>query len=76
MDNNQIIGSMNRYLHISTYLLSEWLGGLLPKATPDWWEECVLEKLSYNQRETAKSKRFTDLDDFDLASLLRIADKS
>lgn len=76
MDNNQIISGMKTYLHISTNLLSEWLGRLLPKTTPDWWEECVLEKLSYNQRETAKSKRFTSLDDFDLASLLRIADKS
>lgn len=76
MDNNQIISNMNTYLHISTSLLVEWLGRLLPRTTPDWWEDCVMEKLSYNQRETAKSRCFTSLKDFDLASLLRIADKS
>ena len=76
MNNDQIISSMNTYLHISTSLLAEWLGKLLPRTTPDWWEDCVMEKLSYNQRETAKSRCFTSLKDFDLASLLRIADKS
>lgn len=76
MDNNQIISSMNTYLHISASLLTEWLGKLLPRTTPDWWEDCVMEKLSYNQRETAKSRCFSSLKDFDLASLLRIADKS
>lgn len=67
---------MNAYLHISANLLAEWLGKLLLRTTPDWWEECVMEKLSYNQRETVKSKCFTNLEDFDLASLLRIADRS
>ncbi len=58
MDNNQIISSMNTYLHISENLLARWLGKLFPRATPDWWEDCVMDKLSYNQRETAKRKCF------------------
>lgn len=76
MENNQIVSRMNTYLHTSTKLLEEWLGKLLPKTSDNWWEECATEKLSYNQRETAKSKGFTKLGDFDLAALLRIADKS
>lgn len=76
MENNQIVSRMNTYLHTSAKLLEEWLGKLLPKTSDDWWEECVIDKLSYNQRETAKSKGFTKLGDFDLAALLRIADKS
>ena len=76
MDNDQIVSRMNSYLHTSASLLAEWLGKLLPKTSPDWWEESVIEKLSYNQRETAKNKGFTKLEDFDLAALLRIADKS
>lgn len=76
MENDQIVSRMNSYLHTSANLLAEWLGKLLPKASPDWWEDCVMEKLSYNQRETVKSKGFTSLEDFDLAALLRIADKS
>ena len=76
MDNDQIVSRMNSYLHTSASLLAEWLGKLLPKTSPDWWEESVIEKLSYNQRETAKNKGFTKLEDFDLAALLRIANKS
>ena len=54
MENNQIVSRMNTYLHTSAKLLEEWLGNLLPKTADDWWEECVIEKLSYIQRETAK----------------------
>ena len=76
MENDQIVSRMNSYLHISANMLAEWLGNLLPKTSPEWWEDCVIEKLSYNQREIAKIKGFTCLEDFDLAALLRIADKS
>lgn len=76
MENDQIVSRMNTYLHTSAKLLEEWLGKLLQKTSNDWWEDCVIDKLSYNQRETAKSKGFTKLGDFDLAALLRIADKS
>lgn len=76
MENDQIVSRMNTYLHTSAKLLEECLSKLLPKNSDDWWEECVIEKLSYNQRETAKRKGFTKLEDFDLTALLRIADKS
>lgn len=76
MENTQIVSRMNTYLHTSAKLLEEWLGKLLPKTSDAWWEECVIEKLSYIQRETAKNRGFTKLGDFDLAALLRIADKS
>ena len=76
MENDQIVSRMHTYLHTSAKLLEEWLGNLLPKTSDEWWEECVMEKLSYNQRETAMGKGFTRLGDFDLAALLRIADKS
>lgn len=76
MDNDQIVSRMNTYLHTSATLLEEWLGRLLPRTSDNWWEECVIDKLSYNQRETARARGFTQLGDFDLAALLRIADKS
>ena len=76
MDNDQIVSRMNTYLHTSANVLAEWLGKLLPRASDDWWEECVLDKLSYNQREMAIERGFTELGQFDLAALLRIADKS
>lgn len=76
MDSAYIVTKVNEYLHLATGALADWLMTLLPKATEQWWDECVLDKLSFNQREMAKSKSFTNLTDFDLAALLRVADKN
>lgn len=76
MDSDQIVSRMNTYLHTSANVLAEWLGKLLPRTSEDWWEDCVIAKLSYNQAEMAKERGFTELGQFDLAALLRIADKS
>lgn len=72
----RIISEMNSYLHKAAICLSSWLIEMLPKTGEDWWEECVLSNLSYNQREIAEQKGITRLDEFDLAALIRIADKS
>ncbi len=76
MDNEFIVIRMQGYIHRAAQELSAWLSDLLPKASDDWWNECVLDKLSYAQREIAKEKGFSKLTEFDLAALLRIADKS
>lgn len=56
MENDQIVSRMNSYLHTSANMLAEWLGKLLPKTSADWWEDSVIDKLSYNQKETASQK--------------------
>lgn len=61
MENDQIVSRMYTYLHTSAKLLEGWLGRLLPNTSDEWWEECVMEKLSYNQRETAMNRGFTRL---------------
>lgn len=76
MDNDFIVTKMQGYIHRAAQELSAWLSDLLPKTSDDWWNECVLDKLSYAQREIAKEKGFSKLTEFDLAALLRIADKS
>lgn len=76
MDNVYIITKMQGYIHRAAQELSAWLSDLLPKTSDDWWNECVLDKLSYAQREIAREKGFSGLTAFDLAALLRIADKS
>lgn len=76
MNNDQIVSSMNTYLHTAANVLAEWLGKLLPRTSDYWWEDCVMAKLSYNQAEMARNQGFTELGQFDLAALLRIADKS
>ncbi len=76
MDNNIIVSRMNGYLHKSLEIMVDWLGELLPKTSEDWWEKCVMEKLSTNQAEMAREKGYTELRQLDLAALLRIAHKS
>lgn len=76
MDSKFVLGKINEYLHQATDLLADWLNNMLPKVTDNWWNECVLLKLSYNQRNLADEKHFTKLTDFDLSALLRIADKN
>ncbi len=76
MVNHRIIGNINEYLHNSALLLEKYLTGILPKVSENWWNECVLSNLSYNQREMAEEKSYSKLSDFDLAALLRIVDKN
>lgn len=76
MDNQTIVSKMNSYLHESAAALVTWLEGILPKVDDMWWDDCVLNSLSYTQREIAITKAFSKLSDFNLAALLRIANKS
>ena len=76
MNAQKIISSVNSYLHEATVSLVDWLNRMLPRVTDKWWDECVLSSLSYSQREMAETKNYSKLSDFDLAALLRIANKS
>ena len=76
MNDQYIVSKINEYLHQSTGLLISWLDGKLCRICEDWWNECVLDRLSYRQREIAIEKGFKELSDFDLAAVLRIADKN
>lgn len=71
-----IIAQMNDYLHKAAQALASWLNAMLPRSGENWWEECVMSNLSYNQREQAERRGITKLNEFDLAALLRITDKS
>lgn len=76
MDDQYIVSKINEYLHQATGLLVAWLDGKLRRVSADWWNECVLDRLSYRQREIAIEKGFKELSDFDLVAVLRIADKN
>lgn len=76
MSAQKIISNMNSFLHEAAVCLVGWLNNILPKVTKDWWDDCVLQSLSYTQRDLALSKNYSKLSDFDLAALLRITNKS
>lgn len=76
MDQTDIVGKINEFLHTTAVALADWLNKLLPRVTDTWWQDCVISNLSFSQREIAESRGFSKLSDFDLAALLRIANKS
>lgn len=76
MNDKQIVSKINGYLFSAAKELCAWLNNMLPRVTDEWWQECVLSNLSYAQRNIAEENKYTSLDQFDLAALLRITDKS
>ena len=72
-----LLGKYSEYLLSSTVELAKWLESLLPIIEKDnWWKICVLEKLSYHQRQIVEESDLNDLKDLDLSALLRIAEKN
>ncbi len=67
-----IISHMHIYLHTVQLKLVAWLEHYLPKCSNSWWENCVIDSLTYEQRERAYEQHFMSLNQFDLAALLRI----
>ena len=61
MGNELIVSKMQSFIYRAAQELSA-LPDLLPKTSDDWWNECVLDKLSYAQREIAKEKRIFQAD--------------
>lgn len=76
MDSTEIVSRINALLHETSNALEKWLGSILSRVSNSWWDDCVLNSLSYSQRDIAEKRNFTRLSDFDLAALLRIANKS
>lgn len=76
MDQNSLIREIHSQLHVSTVLLTNWLKERLPRIATDWWHDCVISNLSISQREYAHENGYKSLEEFDLITLLRIADKS
>lgn len=76
MNDSQIVSKINEFLLVATRQLASWLNDRLPKISEKWFSECVLDNLSYNQLKIAREKKFSKLEDFDLAALLTVADKN
>ena len=57
-------------------LLRRFLGRELPTLGPDWWNQGVLAKLSYQQRAQADEQQWSTLDDLDVAAVLRVVDQN
>lgn len=76
MNEEYIVSKINEYLHSAAKELVAWLEKMLPRVSDEWWQVCVMDNLSFAQREFAEEGGYTTLAQFDLAALLRITDKS
>jgi superfamily II DNA/RNA helicase len=76
MDSTTIVTSMNGFLHAVTKSLAEWIRLRMPTDHDSWWDEYVLDKLSHYQCERIEKDGLNNLEQLDLAALLRIADKN
>ena len=66
---------MTKYLEVSRVILVDWLSNRLPMVSEQWWTNCVLENLSFYQRQRVNEQGLNSLSALDLAALLRIADR-
>ena len=76
MNEIKIIGKINELLYTATDLCCGWLHKMLPLISDNWWTNCVLDSLSFNQNQLAQEKGYTELKQLDLAALLRVIDKN
>ena len=76
MNEQAIVSKMQEYLRAATKELCAWLQKMLPRVGDDWWQTCVMDNLTYTQKQIAEEKGYSKLEDLDLAALLRVADKS
>lgn len=63
-------------IRISTPVLAGFLDSHLPFRGQDWWEACVVSRLTYGQQRVVEEQRLTSLDQLDFAALLRVLDQN
>ncbi len=71
MDNN-----LNSLLQKATISLAAYLDKVLPSLFNDWWNEAVVNILSFQQRRRVKEPGINSLTSLDLAALLRVLDQN
>ena len=67
---------MNHELKMATSDLANFLQEKLPELSDQWWQEHVVERLSFQQQRVVGEKKITVLRELDFAALLRILDQN
>ena len=76
MTDTYIISKMNEYMFQLNEKIGDWLMKKLPRITPDWWQELVLNNLSQMQKDKVINRGITNISGLDLAAVLRIVDRN
>lgn len=59
-----------------SHALCAWLEGRLPALGAGWWNDNVVQRLTFQQQRSVQERRITSLGGLDLAALLRVLDQS
>ncbi len=67
---------MHQMLEQTARIICRTLTEILPVLNETWWDKCVKEKLSFQQQQHVARRGIPELEDLDLAELLRIVDQN
>jgi superfamily II DNA or RNA helicase len=67
---------MNELIRIATADLVRFLAAKLPDFSPDWWQQQVVDRLSFQQQRMVQERGFQTLQQLDFAALLRVVDQN
>jgi ERCC4-related helicase len=67
---------VNDLIQIATAELARFLGANLTALSTNWWQQHVVERLSFQQQRIAQERSYTTLEQLDFAALLRVLDQN
>ena len=67
---------MNELLQSSGKAICSLLEAWLPKLGGDWWKDCVIQRLTFQQQRSVEDRRIATLAALDFAALLRVLDQN
>lgn len=67
---------MNELLNASVVTFCVWLEAKLPALGQKWWQDSVINRLTFQQQRLAEDRRIKSLRDLDLAAVLRVLDQN
>ena len=67
---------MNELIRVATAELVRFLSAHLPDVSDKWWEDHVVDKLSFQQQRMVQERKYERLEQLDLADLLRVLDQN
>lgn len=76
MKPNEIIGQFEIFKYQAQKSLCGWLDKELPKLKNNWWQSCILEKVTEEQLKSIREKNISTISGLDFAQLLKILERN
>lgn len=67
---------LNELLQSSGKAICSLLETWLPRLGGDWWKDCVIQRLTFQQQRSVEDRRIATLTALDFAALLRVLDQN